>query len=116
MTVLVILRLRTEPNITDRFAEELLAWEDVASLLSYGTGGIGTLLFATFFLLGLAGPDVVNLLLRSGTEGFTRTGLPLDIINFAVVGVAAAAVVYTLSQYVTFILSASPHASNITAY
>lgn len=116
MAGLVILRLRREPQMTDRYAEELLVWEDVVSLLSYGTGGIGALLFTLFFLLGLAGPDAITTFMDGGPEVFVQTGLPLDIINFAVVGVGLSAIVYTLSEYVTFLLSSSPYASNIASY
>jgi hypothetical protein len=96
---LVLYRLHIEPDISRHKALELLAMEDVASLVAYGTGGFGTLLLLVFFGMGLVGRRALEAFVAlGGSSPFALSELPLTTLQFIATGVLVASLLMVLAE------------------
>lgn len=91
-------RLRHEEQIDRSLALELLAWEDVCSLFGLGTGGLSALLTLCLFGVGFGGTRTLETWQQFvGTNPYAASGLPMTVLVFACLAVAAGLVLYTVA-------------------
>jgi hypothetical protein len=101
LTIIGVLRHRLEPGLTERQADRLLSVEEVASLLSIGTGGAGIVITLVLTTIGLGGVSAIQTYVEAlGRSPFAGTGVEwLSVSNVATFAFIGSVSLFIFSQY-----------------
>ena len=99
VAVAAVLVRRTSPLSRQR-ARDLLALEDVASLLGLGTGAVGVAVTVGYFLLGHAGAGAISrYVAMGGRNPFDPSGTGVTVAAVAAAAFCSGVVLLGLSRY-----------------
>ena len=99
VAVAVVL-VRRKSGLSRQRARDLLALEDVSSLLGLGTGALGAAVTVGYFLFGHAGPTAVSEYVAAGGRNpFDPSGTGITVAAVAVAAFCAGLVLIGVSRY-----------------